>query len=777
MVVGGVSKIEVYTLERLDFDKVVGLVQQFVFSSTGKSFLRKLLPTDNPHRELEMLDEIIRVLESGQEIIPSNFSSIDVEEILQKIRDGKVLDAEELLKVSSALLTIKTIKKNVAGLEQSPSIKELVKPLSVYDEIVSDIHRCIGEDGSVRDSASERLKQLRIEYRHTLEQLRRKAESFVNLNRVYLQEPVATLRDGRQVFPVKATHRSQVKGIVHSVSSSAATYFIEPEEFVPVNNTLRELREQEQEEINRILRALTFKVFERLEKIEQDIQILAHLDTLHARGIFARRYNAHVIYPSEEMEIKLMVARHPLIDKEKVVPVDIFLPKDKFGLVLTGPNTGGKTVSLKTVGLFCCMMMAGFPLPCDENSVLPSFSKIVIDVGDEQDIRQSLSTFSSHVTNIVKALELADEKTLVLLDELGSGTDPVEGAALALAVIQKLKDSCCKFVVTTHLTPIKIHAASDEKLATASVEFDPQTLKPTFRILMGVPGASHAFEIARKLGMDESVLETAQRFIGQEYVDVEKTIQRYQEQSALLREKIEELENERKKIAQIRAEYEHKYEELKRKRIEELDDELKKMYAEIKEMKKQIDETISSVKKRSQDLETLKAAAKVFERQSKTVREIKMNDESSLPAQILEVGDTVRLRNGEAVGRIVATKGTRFIVDFSGIKLEAEPRTLIKVSVEKKEQPQVDFHTVYSTLGKPEIDVRGLTVDEAEPLIEDFIDKLVLSDFKIGYVIHGKGTGRLAVGIWEILRRDSRVKKYRFGTSNEGGTGVTVVEV
>ncbi len=754
---------------------MIDLIEKFALSDVGKQFLRNLKPVDNPHSELRMVDEMIELVKSEQQIFPSNFSEIDIQQILSKVRQAQILEPEELLRVSSALSIVKTVKKNISDLEDSGFIKELARSLTVHDEIIFEIHRCVSEDGSIRDSASERLKQLRIEYRRLSEQLRKKAESFVNTNRTYLQEPIATLRDGRHVFPVKATHRSQIKGIVHSVSSSAATYFVEPEEFVSLNNELKELKEKEQEEINKILRNLTLSVLERIEKIEQDISTLAHLDSLYARAVFAHRYDAHVIYPSNEMEIKLILAKHPLIEKQKVVPVDIVLPSHKCGLVLTGPNTGGKTVSLKTVGLFCSMMMSGFPIPCDENSVLPAFSKIVVDIGDEQDIKQNLSTFSSHIVNVIKALKIADPQTLVLLDELGSGTDPVEGAALGLSIIQKLKESGCKFVITTHLTPIKIYAASDEKLVSASVEFDPQTLEPTFRILMGVPGASHAFEIARRLGLDESVLQQAQEFIGQEYMNVEKTIEKYQEQTAMLRQKIQELENEKAKIEKLKAEYEAKYDELKKKKIEELDEELKKTYNQIKEMKKQIDEAINNVRKKNQDLDALKTAAKLFEQQSKTVRELELvKDQVCEP---LSVGDTVRLKNGQAIGRIVGTKGEKFVVDFNGIRIEAHPRTLVRALAEKRESLTVDFKSTFNGLGKPEIDVRGLTVDEAEPVIEDFIDKLILSDFKIGYVIHGKGTGRLAVGIWEILRRDGRVKKYRFGTPAEGGTGVTVVEV
>ncbi|MDK2883735.1 MAG: mismatch repair protein MutS2 [Pseudothermotoga sp.] len=703
---------------------------------------------------------------------------IDQDDIFEKIESAQTLGSEELLKMADLLSIIGVVKKNLSDLADDFRTKQLSGSLGNHTKMVEEIHKCIDENGWVRDNASEKLKEIRDEQKKITKKIRKEIENFVNSHRNFLQEPVATIRDGRHVFPVKASYKSQIKGIVHSVSSTAVTYFVEPEQFVPLNNNIRELRDQEQDEINKILRDLTLRLFDNWRKIKSDLQTLAYIDSLYARAVFALKYNAHVIYPSQEGVIKLISARHPLIDPQKVVAIDVELAKDKCGLVITGPNTGGKTVTLKTVGLFCSMMMAGFPLTCDKNSKLPGFSKIVIDVGDEQDIQQNLSTFSSHMANIARALSIADQTTLVLLDELGSGTDPMEGAALALAIMDKLKQSGCKFIATTHLTPVKVYAANDDNFVSASVEFDPETLKPTYRVLMGVPGASHAFEIARKLGVDETILENARRLMGEDYMNIEKAIEKYQKQSIILQEKIRALEEEQEELKKIKEEYKKKYERLKKGRVEELDEELKNMYNYIKEMKKQIDEAISNVRKRDRDLEALRNASKIFERQSRTIRKMEMLGETALSENIT-TGDTVQLKNGGAIGKVVGMRGEKFVVDFSGIKIEAYSSSLVKIPPEKlkdSSNPHPVF-SYYNPLSKPEIDVRGLTVEEAEPLVEDFIDKLVLSEFKVGYVIHGKGTGRLAVGIWEVLRRDGRVKKYRFGTPSEGGTGVTVVEV
>ncbi|WP_448523554.1 endonuclease MutS2 [Pseudothermotoga sp.] len=761
-------------MERLDYDKFLSLLASYAVTQLGKKCVRSLRPKKDPAQELKFVEETIQLLRSSENLLPNNVGSVDIEDVLEKLNSGSTLEPQELLRTADAIAVVNVLRDRLERLSDSFSIKALSQPIEPAMHVVEEIHRCIDPNGWIKDEASENLKEIRQQMRYALEEIKRKSDSFIKANKIFLQDPICVLRDGRHVFPIKASHRGQVRGIVHAVSSSSATCFVEPDDFVPLNNKLHELREEEGKEINRILRELTALVRQNIRRIEVGLNFVATVDSLHARALFAIDQKAIVVYPSSRKLVKLVQARHPLLDRSRVVPIDLVLSEDKNGLILTGPNTGGKTVSLKTVGLFCCMMMAAIPLPCEYGSEIFGFESIFADIGDEQSIEQNLSTFSSHLRNIVLALKSANENSLVLLDELGAGTDPVEGAALGLAVIEQLKRIGCRFVVTTHLTPIKLRAVNDEKLMSASLEFDPETLRPTYRILMGVPGGSHALEIAQRLGLNESVLETARSYLGKDYVEVEKVVEEYQKQLALMRKRVEELENERIRLEKLKREYEEKYQQLKQRKIEELDRELKQLYDYIKQAKRDVDETIRSIRSK-EDLSSLRSASKHFENHAAKVRQIQLDQEPIEESQI-SIGDIVRLRNGDAVGKVVEKRGDKYIIDFNGLRLEARAKNLVKVDQKETEVQQM-VHTFKPELEKPEIDVRGLTVEEAEPLIEKFIDDLLMSDFRTGYIIHGKGTGRLAVGIWEILRRDCRVKRYRFGTPNEGGTGVTVVEI
>lgn len=741
----------------------------------GKKRIRSLRPKKDPVRELKFVEEAIELAKSSESLLPANPGRIDIEDVLEKLASGSILEPIQLLSVADAIVITKMTKERLERLDDSFTLKELAKPVEPALNLVEEVHKCIDPNSWLRDEASEKLREIRREMRLTLEEIKKKSDSFIKSNRTFLQEPICVLRDGRHVFPIKASHRSQVRGIVHSISSSSATCFVEPDELVPLNNKLYELREEEEKEINRILRELTALVRQNLKRIEDGLNFVSTIDALQARASFAIEHKAIVVYPSSKRVVRLVQARHPLLDQSKVVPIDLVLPENKCGLIMTGPNTGGKTVSLKTVGLFCCMMMAAIPLSCAHGTELFGFNSIFVDIGDEQSIEQNLSTFSSHLRNIIQAINFANDSSLVLLDELGAGTDPVEGAALGLSIIERLKQVGCKFMITTHLTPIKLYAVNDEKLVSASMEFDPESLKPTYRILMNVPGGSHALEIAQKLGLDESVLQMAKNYLGKDYTEVQKIIEEYQKQLVLMKKRIEELENERYLLEKAKLEYEKKYQELKQRKIEDIDKELKQLYDYIKQAKREVDETIKSIKFK-QDLASLKDASKHFEDHAIKVKQIQLDQGANNVESEVAVGDTVRLRNGDAVGKVVEKRGDKYIIDFNGLRLEARAKNLVRVE-RSKEQVQVVTHTPKFGLERPEIDVRGLTVEEAEPLIERFIDDLLMSDFKLGYIIHGKGTGRLAVGIWEILRRDSRVKRYRFGTPNEGGTGVTVVEV
>ncbi|HCI29776.1 MAG TPA: endonuclease MutS2, partial [Fervidobacterium sp.] len=610
---------------------------------------------------------------------------------------------------------------------------------------------------------------------------------YISHNQGKLQELTYTIRNDRYVLPVKANERGKVKGILQGASSSGSTVYVEPEEFIPINDRLRVLVEEEAREVSRILRELTSKIFDRLNDLKDDVKLLKRIDALFARTRYVIEKNASMIIPSGSY-LKLSQARHPLISPEKVVPIDIELPADKIGMVITGPNTGGKTVSLKTVALLVILARSGFPITAGESSRIPDFD-IYIDIGDSQDILENLSTFSGHIVNISRALENANENTMVLIDELGSGTDPYEGSAIALGVIEELIERGTKFIVTTHLTPIKLFSMSHDKLVTASMEFDPETLSPTYRILMNIPGASHAFEIARKYGLGDSILERAEKHLDEEHVKIEELIKNLNRQVSEMEARKRELEITLREYTRQKKEFEEKYKLLKVKRIEEFDKEIREVYKDIQKAKKDLQVTLQSTKTSSEQLvkkrlkeitDDVKNIEQIQEKIEKVFYETKVSEEERL----VTVGDSVRLIDGTAVGRVLEKKGRRFLVDFNGIRLEVNPEKLVRIR-ESESAEGTDQETAVKTeamiykpsLNSNEIDIRGTTVEEAIERIDEFIDQLLISDFSIGYIIHGKGTGKLATGIWNYLRSDKRIKNYRFGRPDEGGVGVTVVEI
>ncbi|HOJ94075.1 MAG TPA: Smr/MutS family protein [Fervidobacterium nodosum] len=580
------------------------------------------------------------------------------------------------------------------------------------------------------------------------------------------------------------------------MSSSGLTAYLEPEEFIPLNDKLKVLAEEEGKEIARILREITNKIFDRLSTIKGDIELLKRIDSLYARVRYVIEKNASIIIPDGNY-LKLSRARHPLIPEDKIVPIDIELPSDKFGIVITGPNTGGKTVSLKTVALFIILARSGFPVLAGESSRIPDFD-VYVDIGDSQNILENLSTFSGHLHNIVQLLKLADENSIVLIDELGSGTDPYEGSAIALGIIEELIERRIKFIVTTHLTPIKLFSMSHDKLISASMEFDPETLSPTYRILMNIPGASHAFEIAKKYGLPDAILERAQKHLDEEHIKIEELIKNLNKHISELETKRRELENTLREYNRQKKDFEEKYKLLKIKRIEEFDKELREVYKDIQKAKKDLQISLQSkkteseelIKKRLKEIENeVKHLEEIQGKVEKVIYETKVTDEEKQ----ISVGDYVRLIDGTAIGKVIEMKSRNFVVDFNGLKIEVKPEKLVKVTSgsdskdlkkhidEEKEKivnvSRIPTKVYTSNLTKNEVDVRGLTVEEALEIIDEFIDQLLLSDFSIGYIIHGKGTGKLATGIWNYLRHDKRVKNYRFGRPDEGGVGATVIEV
>ncbi|AJG41373.1 DNA mismatch repair protein MutS [Thermotoga sp. RQ7] len=752
-------------LEVLDFPKVVGLVKRHTFSDLGKRHLDTLKPTVNPWNELELLEELLNYLTRWGEPPIKGLSDITPE--LEKLKAGSSLEPWELLRVSSFLEGCDILKNDLTRREYQ-KLKETFSQLVSFEEFVKEVNRCIEQDGEVSNRASPRLKEIRNEKRSLSSEIRKKADDFVKNHSQILQEQMYVYRDGRYLFPVKASMKRSVRGIVHHLSSSGATVFMEPEEFVELNNRMRLLEEEERLEISRILRHLTNMLLSNLKDLEKNIDLIAHYDSLYARAKFAKENNGIVVKPSSR--IRLVNARHPLIPKDRVVPINLELPPNKKGVIITGPNMGGKTVTVKTVGLFTALMMSGFPLLCDEGTELKIFPKIMADIGEEQSIEQSLSTFSSHMKRIVEIVRNADSDSLVILDELGSGTDPVEGAALAIAIIEDLLEKGATLFVTTHLTPVKVFAMNHPLLLNASMEFDPETLSPTYRVLVGVPGGSHAFQIAEKLGLEKRIIENARSRLSQEEMELEGLIRSLHEKISLLEEEKRKLQKEKEEYMKLRAKYEEDYKKLRRMKIEEFDKELKELNDYIRKVKKELDQAIHVAK--SGSVEEMRKTVKTLEKEREDLKKKAIEEEAE---EEINVGDHVRMEGGTSVGKVVEVKGNTALVDFGFLRVKVPLGKLKKAKKKEEEDREKGTHFVSSF--RTEIDIRGMTVEEAEPVVKKFIDDLVMNGIKKGYIIHGKGTGKLATGVWEILRKDRRVVSFRFGTPSEGGTGVTVVEV
>ena len=751
----------------MEFDKVKELFKKYTFSESGRRYIDEMEPSDYPYNELSMLEGMVELIQKDE---PPVYYDFDVSDLVHKLLMGETLEPTELLRMESFTSGCSALRNHSRKVSHE-ELKKLFTSLKNLDDITGKIRRAISEDGEVKDDASKELFSIRSKKRQIVEELKRKSERLREKYREFLQEDLVVVRDGRYMLPVRSSHRPKVRGIVHHTSSSGATVYVEPEELIFLNDKKRTLEEDERREVHRILREISNALLSKMNAVKENISLIAHIDSLYARAMYILKENAIVVYPNGDRELILKEARHPLIPKERVVPISLRIPKEKNGLVITGPNMGGKTVTLKTIGLFSALVMSGFPVPASEGTKIPAFSKILVDIGEDQSIELSLSTFSSHINRIVKILKEADENSLVLIDELGSGTDPMEGAALALSIVEELLSRNCKFAVTTHITSIKLFAIENEKIESASVEFDPNTLSPTYRIMMGVPGASHAFDIAKSLGIEEEVLERARKHLSGESVEIEAVIRKLQNEVNLVESERERLESERRKLESERKRYEEEYRKLRSKKIEEIDRQLKDLTSQVDEVMKKLEGAIHALKKKKE--EELRKAVKSLMKEKKKLKDIRIEDTGG----DIKPGLYVRLKGGTSVGLVLKEKEDKVLVDFGTMKIEVPKSSLVIAKPPERRSQERNIEYQPASLEKPEIDIRGMTVEEAEGVIPVFIDKLVLSEFNKGYIIHGKGTGRLAAGVWEILREDPRVKSYRFGTPGEGGTGVTVVEV
>ena len=790
-----------HTLRILEYDKILSMLKEHAASPMAKKRCERL----TPYRELvkiqtlqeETRDACLRLSKYGS----VSFAGLtDVGASFKLLQIGSPLSASELLSIASLLETTANVKSyGDSKLDEEDvtrdSLVRLFEELIPIPDLASEIRKCIISADEIADDASRKLKEIRKNIEISYNRIRQKLDKIIHseANRDMLQEAIITTRSGRYCIPVKAAYRSKFPGMLHDQSQTGSTVFIEPLEIVNLNNDIRELENEEHLEIERILMELSERCGQRVEELTEDMKLLTDLDFIFARARFAGTYNGSEPILNEEGRIDLKGAIHPLLERKTAVPIDLRLGGDFSLLIITGPNTGGKTVSLKTLGLLTLMAQSGLHIPARYGTVISIYNDIFADIGDEQSIEQNLSTFSSHMSNIVYIVKHADNRSLCLFDEPGGGTDPVEGAALATAILSHLKDMGATVMATTHYGELKSFAIASPGVENASCEFDVATLRPTFKLLMGVPGKSNAFAISKKLGLPDEIIDTAKNGIDSDAVNVEELI-------ADLDKAKREAEADKEEIAQSRREIE----ELK-KRISEKEkasgDErariLAKARAEAKEIlenaKKEADEAIRDYNKwlknpTSADPRAMEERRRNLRKKAESL-ENRKNDKkapqtSGHKAKDFHIGDTVKVLSLDTEGHILElpdNSGTALVgMGILSSRLPISDLLIIKEDKKSSSGPGRKAFTSgisKSYSFKPEINLLGKTVDEAIAELDKFLDDAMLSHAETVRVVHGKGTGALRKGIHDHLRHLSYVKKFRLGEFGEGDAGVTIVSL
>ncbi|KGR76835.1 endonuclease MutS2 [Ureibacillus sinduriensis] len=781
-------------LKTLEYDKVREQVANFCTSSLGKSAIEQLIPEtdfDTVVELLEEMDEGLSILRVKGNVPMGGI--FDVRPQSKRAQIGGMLSPIELMEIASTIRASRILRNFIEDIEQEediaiPHFIERKEQMPILTALQHEINDCIDDNGAVLDSASTTLRSIRQSLRAEEAKVRQKLESLTRGSNAtkMLSDAIVTIRNDRFVIPVKQEYRGHYGGIVHDQSSSGQTLFIEPESVVQANNEIQRLKVKEKAEIERILLELSAKVQEVAHDLFVLVQILGDIDVILAKGKYGQANKCTKPKMNQEGYIRLVRARHPLISMEEAVPNTIDFGQDITAIVITGPNTGGKTVTLKTVGLCTLMAQAGLPVPALDGSELAVFDQLFADIGDEQSIEQSLSTFSSHMVNIVDILGKFDARSLVLFDELGAGTDPQEGAALAISILDEVVGRGARVMATTHYPELKAYGYNRPGVVNASVEFDIETLSPTYRLLIGVPGRSNAFEISKRLGLKESIIEQARSFTGSDRHEVESMIASLEESRrrsereadeahALLEEAQqlhEQLEERLRTYDEKKDVLEKKAKEKARKIVDEAKKESEKVIAELREMRVNASKVVK-------EHELIEAKKKLDAAAPQENQVLKKQAQIRERAQNLKLGDEVKVLSYGQKGTLVEkVSNTEWIVQIGILKMKLEESDLQYVKPEKEKQTVV-MTNVKNRNGhvKLELDLRGERYEEAILRTEKYIDDALLANYPRVSIIHGKGTGALRQGIQNYLKGHKRVKSFRYGEAGEGGFGVTVIEL
>ena len=787
-------------LKTLEYYKIIDRLTDCAASEPGKKMCRELTPSSNFNEivqtQTETADAVTRVRQKGR---LSLAGVRDVRDSLKRLEIGSSLSITELLSVSG-LLTCAARAKNYGRHPENmelpdDSLDEMFRTLEPLTNVNSEITRCILGEDEIADDASPGLHHVRRQMKITADKVHTQLNSILNSSRTMLQDAVITMRDGRYCLPVRAEYKSQFAGMVHDQSATGSTLFIEPMAIIKLNNELRELELKEQKEIEMILAALSTELVPYIEPITTDFEILTKLDFIFAKAALSRIYNCSMPKFNRKGYIHIKDGRHPLLDPKKVVPINIWMGRDFDLLIVTGPNTGGKTVSLKTVGLFTLMGQSGLQIPAFDGSELSVFDEVFADIGDEQSIEQSLSTFSAHMTNIVKILNQADSRSLCLFDELCAGTDPTEGAALAISILSFLHNMKCRTMATTHYSELKVFALSTPGVENACCEFNVETLRPTYKLLIGIPGKSNAFAISRQLGLPDYIIDDAKTHLESNDETFEDLLAHLEESRVTIEKEQEEIRAYKEEVSQLKsrlAQKEERFDERKDKMIRQANEEAQRILREAKET---ADQTIKNINK----LANSSGVGKQLEAERTRLREQLNKVDSKLTIKTkgpkktispkaLRVGDTVKVLtmgiNG-TVSTLPNQKGDLY-VQMGILRSQVNIKDLELVDEATISGPGVPTTPKNKTgSGKikmskslsvsPEINLIGMTTDEAVPAMEKYLDDAYLAHLPQVRVVHGRGTGALRAACHKRLKKLNYVKEFRLGEYGEGDTGVTIV--
>ena len=786
------------TLTKLEYHKIIAMLEEQASSFRGRQLCRKLKPMTNLDKintsQEQTAAAFTRLIKKGR----ISFSdAAPVEESMKRLKVGAALGSGELLRILKLLQTAGRVK----AYGRHDTQDELTDCLDAYFEqlepltlLANEIERCIISEDEISDDASSTLKHIRRNINNMNDKVHATLTNLVNGSlRTYLQDPIITMRGDRYCLPVKAECRGNVQGMIHDQSSTGSTLFIEPMAVVKLNNDLKELYAKEQEEIQVILARLSEDTAEYIEEIRTDYRSLTDLDFIFARGRLALEMNGSRPLFNTEGRIYIREGRHPLLDARKVVPITISLGKDFTLLIVTGPNTGGKTVSLKTVGLLTLMGQAGLHIPAGDHSELAVFHQVYADIGDEQSIEQSLSTFSSHMTNIVSFLQDVDENSLVLFDELGAGTDPTEGAALATAILSYLHKRGIRAMATTHYSELKVYALSTPGVENACCEFDVESLKPTYRLLIGIPGKSNAFAISSKLGIPDYIIEDAKKRLTEQDISFEDMMTDLETSKRTIEKEREEIAAYKREIEALKMQTRQKQDKLDEQRERILREANEKANAILRDAKDVADETIKNFRKFGKENISAADMEKERERLRKKIKDT--SAASTIKAQKpkkaykpsdFKLGESVKVLSMNLTGTISSKPDSRgnvtvqmgilrSQVNISDLEIIEDVNPYSPKAMKRTSKSKIKMSKSLSV--SPEINLLGKTVDEAVSELDKYLDDALLSHLNSVRVVHGKGTGALRKGIHEYLRRQKHVKSYRLAEYGEGDAGVTIVEL